>query len=482
MTDKLLPPALSIEETLDSLLVRAKEVLPFARGSIYLYDENTRLLLPSHAYHPTPIEMGEGIIGSAAEALAPMLYNPPPEADDSVGSTAHIAAPIILADRLLGVFHVEATHGDTYTDYHLKLARLIADQAGLILNTSQLYSVLARRYERLTQNHAELVTRNEVSRLAASDTPLDKLLPKLLSLVVDLLDVDAAVISLDPEIVTRMRPVSAFGLDTSKLNDDMPIDLMTRIIDSGETLIVNLPQVQEVPPSSLIRQFGVKALLAMPLSARGRNIGAVFILNLRPNAPLSQTIADRAMPVLDQIALAIDNRNLMQHTQERLSETAALLEVAAVAAISLSADEMFETVLKLSREKLGATVGAFFLFNRTLNTLVLPSGGHYGIPEDFNNLSFPINAPGNPLSLVFYSGSPYLQNELNTAPNDSSSQYLELLRRLGLSNILIAPLRVQDEPMGIFWWATSAATLSAPMPKCSWRWGAMWPRHSAAPN
>ncbi len=188
----------------------------------------------------------------------------------------------------------------------------------------------------------------------------------------------------------------------------------------------------------------------MPLMARRRPMGALFVFNRREGAPLGQSHMTRLLSIVDQIALAIDNRALLQDTQNRLSETAALLEVAAMAASSFGADEMFNVVLKLSRQMLGVGVGAFFLYDRHTNTLSLPPNASFGVPAEVEALRFPVNAPGSHLAIVFSAGSPYLTNNIATSTQDSDQSYAWLLDRLALHNLLLVPLRVQDEPMGVF--------------------------------
>ncbi len=457
MSNSPTAPALNIQDALLQLIERAREVLPFDHGGIALYDAETDVLLPYTApeAHPlAPIRLGEGVIGVAALSQEALIVNESDDSFDSKAVRAELAVPMLFSGKLLGVFHAQSTRANAYQPQHLAIARLIADQAALVLNTAQLYEMLSRRYERLTDYNEELYLRNEVSRLASSDMPLEELLPKMLQPLATLVGADACLISLWNVTERRAYRTAAYGLDVGDLvtgkRDTGSATLVEHIITSGEVVILNDAHQLSNPPTSLIEDYEVRALLAMPLVARGRPIGALFIMNLRENAPFEQWHAERAVSLLDQIALAIDNRTLLQDTQNRLSETAALLEVAAMAASSFSADEMFGVVLKLSRQMLGIGVGAFFLYDRYSNTLSLPPNASFGIPNEIGTLRFPVNAPGSHLAIVFSAGSPYLTNDIHSATQDSSEAYYQLVDRLALHNLLLVPLRVQDEPMGVF--------------------------------
>jgi GAF domain-containing protein len=457
MSDLPIAPALNIQETLLQLLERAREVLPFDDGGIALYDAQKGYLVPYVALRGEPrlpMRLGEGVIGVAALSQEAVVVNDAGESLDRDAIRAELAAPMRFNGALLGVFHAQSRRANVYQAQHVAIARLIADQAALVLNTAQLYDMLSLRYERLHDYNEELYLRNEISRLAASDMSLEALLPKMLELLARLVGADACLISLWNASEQRAYRTAAYGLDVGDLvmnkRETGGTTLAERIILSGEVIILNNAHHMSNPPTSLITDYEVRALLAMPLVARGRPIGVLFILNLRDDAPFDQSHADRVLSILDQIALAIDNRTLLQDTQNRLSETAALLEVAAVAASSFSADEMFSVVLKLSRQMLGIGIGAFFLYDRQTNTLSLPPNASFGVPSDIEQMRFPINAPGSYLAIVFSAGSPYFTNDILGTTHDSSEGYYQLIDKLALYNLLLVPLRVQDEPMGVF--------------------------------
>jgi len=441
-------PLLNLGQSLAKLVQRASELIPFQAGGMLIYDSVARRLAPL-IYEPAPpptIDFMGGAAGIAVQSGRAV--------QQAATHYTEAAAPMILQGRVMGVF-VARTGSDGYTPAHLKILETLADQAALLFNTSQLYTILARRYERLSNYNDELYLRNEVSRLASSDLPSEEVLPKMLQFLTQLVSADAAAIVLWDAAEERPIRLSAYGLDLgdflSEKRRPFGVPSLTEsIIKTHDTVIINNAQRHPNPPSPLIVEYEAHALMAMPLVARGRAIGAVFLLNLIPDRPFEQEHARQAASILDQIALAIDNRSLLRTMQDRLSETAALLEIAALAASSLHADEMFGTVLKVSREMLGVTCGAFFLYDRHQNRLVLHPSGYFGMPESLAGAAFPVNVPGNHMAIVFSSGTPYYANDVRKATQDTNSAYTQLLMQLNLTNILLAPLRVQDEPMGIF--------------------------------
>ncbi len=451
MSDSLIASSVNVKEQLAELIARARELLPFDQGGIALYDGEHKRLLPyatSEGAARLPIRLGEGVIGVAALSQEALLVNAPEESLDPKAICAELAAPILLEGNLLGVFYAQARRVNAYQPQHIALARLIADQAALLLNTARLQEQLRPRQAAPSDYAEEIQLRNAISRLATSELPLEALLPQVLEALARLVGAEACLIGLWNANERRVWHAAAYGWT----GDDWEAEiarLVEPILASEEPIILNdVRQLDGLPTAIALQR--AQALLAVPLRARGRPLGALLLLKRRAMMPFEPSQVERARSVIDQIALAIDNRALLQDTHDRLSETAALLEVAALAATSFSADEMFSMVLKLSRQRLGVSMGAFLLYDRHTNTLSLPPNAAFGVPAELQQLRFPVNAPSSHLAIVFSAGSPYFTNDLSANPPFGGGSYAELVQKLALHNLLIVPLRVQDEPMGVF--------------------------------
>jgi len=452
-------PSLDLNDVLTQLTQRAAELIPFDRGGIALYDTTSQTLSLRFS-HPVDTLALDGLVKLSAERRAFVTIDDfsalnEPQFARMDGLRSGIASPIQFGSMFFGVFVAESTSPDAYTDLHSKILSTLSEQAALALHAAQLNGMLLERVERLTDSSEELLLRNEVSRLSASDQPLDVLLPQMVKYVAALIDADACALTLWDSTERRPQRLTAYGVDlgdylSARNRPETNASLTQTIVQTSQPVILNDAQRIQNPPSPLIQEYEVQAMLAMPLVARGQPIGAAFLMNLRNSEPFTMTHAEQVSAMLDQIALTIENRLLLQDMQYRLSETSALLEIAARAASSLNLQEMLGHVLKLTRQMLGVSVGAFFLYNRYANTLELAVDGHFGMPPETGELRFPVNAPGSHMAIVFTSGAPYFSNDVRRSTQDTQGDYAELLLRLGLHNLMLAPLRVQDEPMGVF--------------------------------
>jgi len=457
------PPTivLDLDDLLLQIVGRAQDLIPFDSGGITIYDSETRMLAPRtyrgatrDAPMPRLVQLGEGVIGHVAQTRQPMRIDdvsadPNYVAYDSE-TRSELAVPLLLNDELLGIFNVESSQIAAYTEQHVKILQALAEEAALAIHMVRLYQVLSRRYERLNDYNDELFLRNEISRLTTSDLPIEVLLPQIAERLAKLISADACVMSLWDAREQRSRRIAGYGIAISN-NAERPSgvpSLTADIIRTGKTYIINDVKQSEVPPSSLVTDYGARAILGMPLIARGRPIGATYLLTLRGERSFTQADADKATAVLDQIALTIDNNVLLQNTQARLSETSALLEIAEIAASSLEIDDMLRQVLKLVQQMLGVLCGTFLLYDRQTNMLAPRSGAWFGFTQHLSEMRFPVADPGSPIAIVFTSGSPQYVNDVKRASLRSRTQY-EMLSD-NLRNVLVAPLRVQDEPIGVF--------------------------------
>jgi GAF domain-containing protein/anti-sigma regulatory factor (Ser/Thr protein kinase) len=466
MADNSLTTSFNLDELLMPIVEHARALIPFDSGGIVIYDPESGLLAPRLYLRPTPdaplprlMAVGDGVIGAVAQTRQPLLIG-------DVTAEAHyvpyetltrseLAVPIMLDGQLLGVFNAESNQVAAYTEEHLRALEGIARQAAPIIHTAQMYQALSERYAQLDNSNKELLLRDEISHLATSDSPVNAL-PSMAEKLAQLGGADACALLLWDIIERRAQPLATYRIE---IRDYTGGRLSTLHALTGEVVETNQPHVlnrtrgeSDRPP--ILVEYGARAIILLPLTARGRAIGAALLANLRTDKPYTQAQVDKCAAALHAIALAIDTHLLLRDTQARLSETSVLLEIAAIAASSLELDDLLRQVLKLSQQMFGVTCGTFLLYDRSTNTLVPREGAWFGFTHDLDGVRYPVADPGSHTAIVFTSGSPYYTNDLSA----NRLEYGQL--DLNLRNVLLAPLRVQDEPIGVFLVANKPGTFS----------------------
>ncbi len=130
----------------------------------------------------------------------------------------------------------------------------------------------------------------------------------------------AAVYHPDPETVSFTRDfLSALPLRVGE-------GATGRVVQTGEPLLIPVISTEQIRPQvrpelwPALDRFAVHSLIAAPLRAQGRVIGAISLWRLQPGRPY--TAADQVFlqDLADRIAQAIENARLFQQVQTELAE------------------------------------------------------------------------------------------------------------------------------------------------------------------
>jgi phosphoserine phosphatase RsbU/P len=148
---------------LDELLARVaevvKRVIDYEMFGILLLDEDSGdlVLRKSVSYGTIPektrIRMGEGLCGSAAASKRPILVGDvraDPRYLNLIPQTrSELVVPLLHKDRLVGVFDLESSVLDHFTEEHLKVLTPLAGQVAVAIENAHLVDALVEQNDRL---------------------------------------------------------------------------------------------------------------------------------------------------------------------------------------------------------------------------------------------------------------------------------------------------------------------------------------------
>jgi len=267
-----------------------------------------------------------------------------------------VYVPLLMEQQLLGLLAVQSPDSYAYTPQDRDVLLLLASQAALGLHTAQLYQ---QEQERSSQ----LMAIAEVSRKVAAILDLDVLCRDTVQLVketfgyyhVSLFTIDAArqqvtfQASSSPVIQQRGTQVS------------WEQGIIGRVAASGHTLLVN----NVLADNRFLADAGLtetRAELAVPLKVEKRTLGVLDVQSNRPGAFdeedvfLLQTLAD-------QVAIAIEDKQLYRRQQELGWVSTALLQVAEAVAQFSTPDEILDSVVRLTPMLTGVQRCLIFLWS-----------------------------------------------------------------------------------------------------------------------
>lgn len=135
---------LDIDELLEELTVRAREVLAADTAAILLLDPTGRDLVATAASgleeevrQGVRVPLGEGFAGRIAATMRPLVID---HVDHTTvhndllidaGLTVMAGVPIAVAGRVLGVLHVGRRNAHQFTEDDINLLQIVADRAGM---------------------------------------------------------------------------------------------------------------------------------------------------------------------------------------------------------------------------------------------------------------------------------------------------------------------------------------------------------------
>ena len=153
---------LEIDELLTKIAVSVRALINFDAFSIFLVDEERRLLRCrfSQRYDEKAtvqnIEFGQGITGAAAASrqvlrVADVLQDPRYIVSHS-DVRSEVAVPLVLHDRVTGVMDLESIRISFFTDDHVRALSLLAPQIATSVENARLYEEIAKREQAMEQD------------------------------------------------------------------------------------------------------------------------------------------------------------------------------------------------------------------------------------------------------------------------------------------------------------------------------------------
>ena len=193
------------------------------------------------------------------------------------------------------------------------------------------------------------------------------------------------------------------------------------------------------------------SLVALPLVARGRKLGAVVVADHVRRAFTKEDIRLLAA-FADQVALSLDNARLYQETQRRLRQTETLLAVSDAAASTLDITESTRRVTRELTRALGGDMGGAYLADASGDFLRPISGYH--VPTHLLDLFMAVPIPLKGHRFVEEAWSQQ-RPVLSQDPEGDQRLDRAIVERIPHRSIIFVPMIVRDAPIGglfVIWW------------------------------
>jgi len=320
----------SLDELLNEVLERARELIGFEHAAVMLLDEDKGRLTVEQLtgygdraaeIRKTSLALGQGLSGWAAAHRESVrvgdVAQDPRYVPGLAEARSNLAVPLIVGNRVAGVINVESERLYAFTTEHEKLLTVLGTQAAL--------GILAfRAQEQLRQRIDQLSALYRISNLASEAGAIGATLNSMLEIAGEVIPQGQSAVLLLDSTGKHLRVAAGQGYQAAVRFLEIPVGqgITGRCAQTGLTQVVHDIEKLDEEDAYIPGVPGARSEVAVPLIADGVIIGVFNAESIEPHA-----FADEHVQMLTviarQAAEVIRSAQLLEETR-RLAITDAL--------------------------------------------------------------------------------------------------------------------------------------------------------------
>lgn len=411
----------NIEDTFNTLAVLMTKLIHADHCYIARWDEERQLTIPvtttaqrEGGYEPNEISLTASVINAGQTLAVEDIFDSPRievESAERSSSRSLLGIPLITRERKLGAAIVAFSAPHRFTSEEIERA----EEAGALIALALWnFQQSAEIQHRLKESRAlakigralsetERVGTDDVLQLIVNSAR--ELIPQVEKSVIHLLEKE--------EQALFARAVAGFSggeKDVKRVKMRLGEGVAGQVISEGVT--INIGDIRTHP--DFIRGESLPAfrsLLVAPIHSGNRQIGTISVQSAKANA-----FSNQDTELLDalglQAAIAIENSNLFETTQQRLKEVDALYRTSRGLAASLDTDELIKEVVKLLHHNFGYYHVQIYLIEPESRDLAIRHGSGY-VGDELVQQGHHIPSGEGIAGHVAETGEPFITNNVD---------------------------------------------------------------------
>jgi serine phosphatase RsbU (regulator of sigma subunit) len=353
---------LSLAHTLETAVDLVSELVGASSAAIYLLTDEKLSTATERGLAGPHLRVAERLLELAlgpargravvqiADATRDSRLQDARDAAREAGIEAVLAVPLLVRDAVVGLL---AVYGATQ-EHDATLLAALAGQLAVAVQNAQLHeetSKLSRQREAALASERATARREravyEISRTFAEGLSLEGMLDALAKTVVDVLDLDAAMLAMPDGRREVLEPRSLWVADSQLYAPTKVILHRPQPFGSADVqrLFRDAEPYRIVRGHELLEPFLARGWTAAVVPVGAPDVmAALTILSFRPGRPIGADTIDAAAAIAAQAALALDNARLYQQ-QKEFADTMqrSLLPRAHPAIAGLEVGEVYES-------------------------------------------------------------------------------------------------------------------------------------------
>ena len=331
---------LSLAHTLETAIERVAHLLGADRVAVYLTEGDEIAVAASRGIEGPHQAVAHALLAAALQSRqAGVIVEIDATTDERLAQVrAHVeesgigsalALGLVVGDEPIGVLAVYPRQRRPLSDNERALLTALAGQLAVAVQNARLHERVTSLYDDLKQALASeqekskrLHAQHEISRTFAQSLSLETTLDVLASSIVELLGVDAAVIRMPDErgveLIARSVHVNDERVDPAAralLSRPQPLPRreVLALLGRSEPLLLDAELAESFGGAlGLLAPFLRKGSSAavIPIATPAELLATLTIISLHPGRPVAGEVAETALAIAGQAALAIDNARL----------------------------------------------------------------------------------------------------------------------------------------------------------------------------
>jgi signal transduction histidine kinase len=305
---------LRLDELLNALLERTRQILEVDTCAILLLDEDTNELvaratlgIEEEVEQGVRVPVGGGFAGRIAAEKRPVILDDVDHAHvlnpllREKGVKSMLGVPLVVEGEVRGVFHVGSLRYRAFGEDEVELLQLVADRAALAIEHARLFE--AERAARVRIEHVQAVTDAALAHLEVNEL-LNVLLPRIR----DILRTDTCAVLLLDDETNELVARAALGIE-EEVGVRIPVGagFAGRVADEARPMVIDVDQYPVYNP--ILRRKHLKTMVGVPLLVRGVSLGVLHVGTLAPRE-FTQDEVELLQIVAERVAIAIERAQL----------------------------------------------------------------------------------------------------------------------------------------------------------------------------
>jgi GAF domain-containing protein len=332
-----------VQPVFDTIVQSAVRLCAGLFGALFQFDGELLHMVAHHNYTPEALEAAHRVYparpsrdhGSVRAIVERAVVNIPDveldpehqhrELRRAIGQRSGLFVPMLREGDPIGVVMVARPEPGPFSESEIDLLKTFADQAVIAIENVRLFKELEARTQDLTRSVEELTALGEVGRAVSSTLDLETVLSTIVSRAIQLSGTDGGSVYEYDEATEEFSLRASRNLpeayveqvrDTRPRKGEGAVGRVALTREPVQIADISDPAAYESRVRHTLLQIGLRALLAVPLIAEDRLVGALIVMRKRTGTFAAEEVT-LLQTFATQSALAIQNARLFREIEDK---------------------------------------------------------------------------------------------------------------------------------------------------------------------